>query len=90
MEITIIQDVRDMKESLDMDYGYYLSNGMTKAQAMTEIVKSIPMTVWTLIAIQICKYKGHDLEDHGYAGPDHGEMDMYCKRCGESWRHVLY
>jgi len=38
----------------------------------------------------ICTYKGHDWEDNSHASPESGNMDMYCKRCGETFHHILY
>jgi len=38
----------------------------------------------------ICELFGHDIEDCSSAGPDSGNMDHRCKRCGEYWAVTLY
>jgi len=39
----------------------------------------------------LCSKRGHQWEDHGYATPDSGCIDMVCSRCGYSaGRHILY
>lgn len=38
----------------------------------------------------ICKVRGHEWIEDGYAGPDSGAMYMSCSRCGESHTHILY
>jgi hypothetical protein len=38
----------------------------------------------------ICRYRGHAWVDCSYAGPDSGNMDMYCERCGYHFHHTLY
>jgi len=42
------------------------------------------------LAPYICKRKGHKLVDCSYAGPDSGNMDHECVRCGEYWPRPLY
>ncbi len=44
---------------------------------------------WPLFLV--CKIKGHDLVDNGYATPDSGCIQMDCRRCGYSYpTHWLY
>ena len=38
----------------------------------------------------LCVVHGHAWVDDSSAGPDSGDMDMYCKRCGLSFHHQLY
>jgi len=38
----------------------------------------------------ICTAFGHDLVDVGTGGPDSGNMDHECRRCGAFWRVPLY
>jgi len=38
----------------------------------------------------ICEVHGHDLCDESFGGPDHGNMDHSCKRCGRYWSVPLY
>jgi len=45
--------------------------------------------VWFLITLR-CRWLGHDIVDEGYAGPEHGCIDLVCRRCGYSWRVDLY
>ncbi len=42
------------------------------------------------LAPLICKRYGHKLEDLSSAGPESGNMDHGCKRCGEFWKRSLY
>ncbi len=42
------------------------------------------------IATHICNRWGHNLEDHGYANPDSGAIDLECLRCHKSWYTQLY
>ncbi len=44
----------------------------------------------TSIAPLICKWKGHDLVDRSYGGPESGCMDHECSRCGQYWSVPLY
>lgn len=37
-----------------------------------------------------CWAQGHDIVDVSTAGPDSGNMDHECKRCGQEWRVPLY
>lgn len=51
---------------------------------------------WQLIRFSLalpgltCAIKGHDLVDRSYGGPDSGNMDHECKRCGMYWNVPLY
>jgi len=38
----------------------------------------------------ICRFKGHDYEDTGYATPNTGAMGLECRRCGHGGTTVLY
>jgi len=42
------------------------------------------------LAPWICKRYGHKLEDCSSAGPESGNMDHGCRRCGEYWHAPLY
>ena len=37
-----------------------------------------------------CARYDHDWQDCSTAGPDSGNMDMYCRRCGFGFHHQLY
>ena len=37
-----------------------------------------------------CREDGHDLVDVSSAGPESGDMDHECRRCGEYWSVPLY
>lgn len=43
-----------------------------------------------LIGAVVCSVRGHQWEDDSCVGPESGNMDMYCSRCGESFHHQLY
>ena len=47
---------------------------------------------WLLrkVATKVCKIRGHKLEDQSSAGPDSGNADYGCSRCGEQWDVPLY
>lgn len=42
------------------------------------------------LAPWICKHYNHKLVDRSSAGPDSGNMDHECVRCGEYWSAPLY
>lgn len=45
----------------------------------------------SLRACVVCRVRGHDLIDEGYASPESGCIEITCKRCGHSYgRHYLY
>ena len=46
---------------------------------MSEVVRSIH-----------CKICGHKIVDCSSAGPEGGNMDYECSRCGAYWRRPLY
>jgi hypothetical protein len=44
-----------------------------------------------LLTEAICAVIGHDLEDHGHAGPESGSIQIGCNRCGFEYpTHHLY
>ena len=38
----------------------------------------------------VCALTSHDLVDRSYGGPEHGNMDHECRRCGQYWSVPLY
>jgi hypothetical protein len=42
------------------------------------------------ISCTVCRYKGCDIEVDGWATPDTGGEDWYCKRCGKGGTHIYY
>lgn len=46
--------------------------------------------VWSGLAPLICKRYGHKLADLSSAGPESGNMDHECSRCGAYWHVPLY
>jgi len=42
------------------------------------------------LAPWICKRYGHKLVDYSSGGPDSGNMDHACRRCGKFWHVPLY
>ncbi len=38
----------------------------------------------------ICRLLGHRMVDCSHAGPESGDMDMFCDRCGRYWDIPLY
>lgn len=45
---------------------------------------------YTVVINTFCRWKGHDIVDESYGGPDSGCMAGYCKRCGFSYHETLY
>ncbi len=43
-----------------------------------------------LAQIMVCRFKGHKWVDDSSCGPDSGNMDHYCARCGHSIHYTLY
>lgn len=37
-----------------------------------------------------CADNAHTWVDDSHAGPDSGNMNMYCSRCNETFTHILY
>jgi len=51
------------------------------------IVRNIELFASSLV----CRVRGHDLEDEGYASPERGCIRMTCARCGYQYpTHWLY
>lgn len=42
------------------------------------------------ILSMVCRVRGHRLYDDSTAGPDSGNMDHGCSRCGAHWHVPLY
>lgn len=43
-----------------------------------------------LVAMARCHFGDHQYEDNSSAGPESGNMDMFCSRCGYCFNHTLY
>jgi len=54
-----------------------------RLRGLWELAKAVFKTL-------VCYIKDHDLEDCSSAGPDSGNMDHQCKRCGRYWHVPLY
>ena len=85
------------------NYGYCKTNGGEKENVKLRITEFIFWMVrrytlgyinWAYItsglAPWVCKRYGHKIEDLSSAGPESGNMDHGCKRCGEFWKRSLY
>lgn len=46
--------------------------------------------IWSVLLAMRCGFTDHDWIDNSTAGPDSGDMDMYCRRCGKTFHHQLY
>lgn len=81
--MTPCPDGFDTKEQLD---AFLVAHGYPPCQwfgaSMTDSDESM--------AHEYCEVHGHDFEDHGYAEPDSGAIDLDCRRCGFSVHHQLY
>lgn len=38
----------------------------------------------------VCRVRGHDIVNDGWAGPESGGEDMHCTRCDWSFHHIYY
>ena len=38
----------------------------------------------------VCNYKGHDVTDNSFVGPETGYESYHCVRCGWSFEHTYY
>lgn len=53
-------------------------------------IKALQIILVPRAKMAVCGYIGHDLVDDSQAGPESGDMAGYCKRCGYSYRVILY
>lgn len=81
------------------NYGYCRTNGGELEDVKVRMTGYIYWQVggyvrWAYIASGlapwICKRYSHKLVDCSSAGPESGNMDHECKRCGEYWHRTLY
>jgi hypothetical protein len=54
------------------------------------VMREIPWRLYLVAEALVCFVKGHRVEDCSTAGPDSGNMDHECIRCGKYWRVPLY
>ena len=66
-------------------YRYYLMS-----EQKPTYVGFIRFFLQQLTADLICKVFDHKWEDISTAGPESGNIHMYCKRCGCVFKHILY
>lgn len=81
------------------NYGYCVTDGGEKEDAKMRVTGFV---FWIAqgyvsylyaasgLAPWICKRYGHKLVDCSSAGPDSGDMDHACMRCGAYWHVPLY
>lgn len=77
-------------EIVRQEVGYELVCGESKIPLpLLYVVVSI---VVIKVAFQslYCTLFGHKIVDDSFAGPDNGNMDHHCSRCGASWSVPLY
>jgi len=81
---------------LDADYAemerdYHNQEFLFKHPLLYRVVDAYYTLKSRVLFYTVCKLKGHDLVDNGYATPDSGCIQMDCNRCGYSWpTHWLY
>jgi len=68
------------------DYGPYAQQASVSADVWYHLTGRLAYALRQVI----CRYWSHQIIDCSTAGPDHGNMDAECTRCGEYWRGVLY
>ena len=72
-------------------YYWRTAEGKGRIEAVYYILSSYAeMFAKQAIGGMICRFLDHDFEDHGYAGPESGCIDVECKRCGYGFREWLY
>jgi len=71
---------------------YRLRNYMINAtEGETDRFYKFPFIyIGQYIAPFICRCFGHKIIDCSSAGPESGNMDHYCSRCGAYWQITLY
>jgi hypothetical protein len=53
------------------------------------MVLAEPLVHWLAREI-ICRFRGHDYEHDGWAGPESGGESWCCRRCGHGGRVIYY
>ncbi len=54
------------------------------------ITYHVAIQIGWAIRSSVCHFKGHDIEDNSYAGPETGYDSFHCVRCGWSLEHTYY
>lgn len=70
-----------------LDYYYEKHLGTTRLPFWLYWIDYRARQLWTR---GVCRYFGHDLVDDSVAGPDTGNVSVYCARCGWSHEVTLY
>lgn len=91
----LVRELPSLRESLEQDYGYtrccegrYPRVGRVPVPGRWLYVIVGFLTIpWTGLW---CCIVGHKIRDCSSAGPDHGDMDHECVRCGRYWSVPLY
>jgi len=56
-----------------------------------EFIVTLGARFWNEMVLgRYCQMKGHDWVHEDWGGPESGGMAGHCKRCGYSFRHILY
>ena len=51
--------------------------------------RQLELVSWSIRHV-VCHFKGHDIIDESFAGPETGYDSFYCDRCGWSFDHTYY
>ena len=82
MRYNIAQDYRAMDIA---EYQWFYNYDYATASAMVTMDELLQAA-----AKRKCKAVGHKLKDISHIGPESGKEEIYCTRCGYSWRHTWY
>lgn len=63
------------------------SYGQPKKPSIIEFISILSRVLWNNF---MCSMFGHVIVDDSTAGPDTGNMDHHCDRCGKCWEVTLY
>lgn len=87
----IVATHKDILENACMTMYFEKSQGNTSYYPVAlAYLECVYYPIKQYILYSICEHTHHDWEEHGYAGPESGAIDMECKRCGHNIHHQLY
>lgn len=90
MKIWILRHWRMLFFAINKDKWCYERKWYAWMQVHTRFIRFAWGEAKMRIQMWMCDKYGHKIVDDSSAGPDSGDMDCYCKRCGMSWHHQLY
>ncbi len=70
-------------------YDHYYDNPRRIGKTAAYIEAWVEFLSWQ-VKSTMCSWFGHKWVDDSSCGPESGDMDMYCERCGHTFHHTLY